>query len=109
MNFFLILPFVAAAFSVGLAVIVVWQDWRSFVNRIFAAGMVLLALEAVVTGIGLGSPLPEGIIYWQRIRLILTGLLPGVWLLFALTYARANYKKVLSRWLWVVLAAFVVP
>jgi putative PEP-CTERM system histidine kinase len=109
MNFFLILPFVAAVFSVGLAVIVVWQDWRSFVNRIFAAGMVLLALEAVVTGIGLRSPLPEGIIYWQRIRLILTGLLPGVWLLFALTYARANYKKVLSRWRWVILAALVVP
>jgi hypothetical protein len=39
----------------------------------------------------------------------MTSFLPGVWLLFALTYARANYKEVLSRWRWVVLAVFVVP
>jgi putative PEP-CTERM system histidine kinase len=109
MNFTLILPFIAAVFSVGLAVVVLWQDRRSFVNRVFAAGMLLLALEAGVIGIGLKSPLPEEIIFWQRIRLILTSLLPGVWLLFALIYARANYKKVLSRWRWVVLAAFAFP
>jgi putative PEP-CTERM system histidine kinase len=71
--------------------------------------MILFALEAGAIGIGLGNAYPAGILYWQRIRLIVTGLLPGVWLLFALTYARANYKEVLSRWKWVVLTAFVVP
>jgi putative PEP-CTERM system histidine kinase len=109
MTFISILPFIAAVFSVGLAVLVISQERRSFVHRIFAAGMVLFALEAGVIGIGLRSPLPAGILYWQRIRLIITSLLPGVWLLFALTYARANYKGVLSRWRWVVVAVFVVP
>jgi putative PEP-CTERM system histidine kinase len=109
MTFSLILPFIAAAFSVGLAVLVIFQDRRSFVHRIFAAGMVLLALEAAAIGIGLRTSLFAEMIYWQHIRLIMTSFLPGVWLLFALTYARANYKEVLSRWRWVVLAVFVVP
>ena len=109
MNFFSILPFIAAAFSVGLAVLVIFQDRRSFVHRIFAAGMVLLALEAAAIGIGLRTSLFAEIIYWQHIILIMTSLLPGVWLLFALTYARANYKEVLSGWRWIILAAFVVP
>src|SRR5512143_1782243 len=103
MNILSFLPFLAALFSVGLAVFVISQDRRSFVNRVFAAGMVLFALEAGVIGIGLRNTFPAGIIYWQRIRLIMTGLLPGVWLFFALTYARANYKEILSRWRWVVL------
>jgi len=109
MNFFSNLPFIAAIFSVGLAVFVIWQDRRSFVHRIFAAGMVLLALEAAAIGIGLRDSAFAGMIYWQHIGLVITSLLPGVWLLFALTYARANYKEVLSRWRWVVLAVFVVP
>ena len=109
MNFFLILPFIAAAFSIGLAVLVIFQDRRSFVHRIFAAGMVLFALEAAAVGVGLRSSFLAEIIYWQHIRLVMTSLFPGVWFLFALTYARANYKEVLSRWRWIIVAVFVVP
>jgi putative PEP-CTERM system histidine kinase len=109
MNFFWILPFIAAAFSVGLAVLVIFQDRRSFVHRIFAAGMVLLALEAAAIGVGLRGFLFAEMITWQHIGLVVTSLLPGVWLLFALTYARANYKEVLSGWRWIILAVFVVP
>jgi hypothetical protein len=109
MNFLIILPFIAAAFSVGLAVFVVWQDRRSFVHWTFAIGMVTLALEAVFIGISLQMVPPSMIFYWQCIGLIMAAFLPGVWLLFALTYARANYKEILSRWRWVVLAVFVVP
>jgi putative PEP-CTERM system histidine kinase len=109
MNFLVILPFIAAVFSIALAVFVIFQDWRSFIHRVFAAGMILFALEAGVIGIGLRSALPAGILHWQRIRLIMTGLLPGVWLLFTLTYARGSYKEILSRWRWVVLAVFAVP
>ena len=109
MNFFSILPFIAAASSIGLAVLVIFQDRRSFVHRIFAAGMVLFALEAAAIGVGLRDPLFAEMMYWQHIQLVMTSLLPGVWLLFALTYARANYKKVLSRWRWIILATFVIP
>jgi putative PEP-CTERM system histidine kinase len=109
MNFFAILPFIAAAFTIGLAVLVIFQDRRSFIHCIFAAGMVLLALEAAAVGIGLRTSLSAEIIYWQRIRLIMTSLLPSVWFLFALTYAWGNYKELLSRWRWIILAVFVVP
>jgi putative PEP-CTERM system histidine kinase len=109
MNLFLILPFIAAAFSIGLAVLVISQDRRSFVHRIFAAGMVLLALEAAAVGVGLRNSHFGKMIYWQHIGLVMTSVLPGVWLLFALSYARANYKEVLLRWRWVSLAVFVVP
>ena len=109
MNFFSILPFIAAASSIGLAVLVIFQDRRSFVHRIFAAGMVLFALEAAAIGVGLRDPLFAEMMYWQHIQLVMTSLLPGVWLLFALTYARANYKEVLSRWRWIILATFVIP
>ncbi len=108
MNFFTILPLIAAGFSVGLAVLVIFQDRQSFVHRIFSGGMVLLGLEAAAIGIGSSCP-PAEISYWQNIRLIVTSFLPGVWLLFALTYARANYKEVLTRWRWIVIAVFVTP
>jgi putative PEP-CTERM system histidine kinase len=109
MNFFRILPFIGAGFSVGLAVLAILQDRRSFVHRIFAGGMVLLALDAVTIGIGLRTFLSSEITNWQNIRLMITSFLPGVWLLFALTYARVNYRRMLLRWRWIILAAFVVP
>jgi hypothetical protein len=109
MTFILIFPFIGVAFSVGLAVFVVWQDRRSFVHWTFAIGMVTLALEALFIGISLQMVLPSMMLYWQRIRLIMAAFLPGGWLLFALTYARGNYKEILSRWRWLVLAVFVIP
>lgn len=109
MNLLSILPFVAAAFSLSLAVFVILQDRRSFVHWGFAIGMLTLALEAVFIGLSLQTGFPSEVLYWQRVRLIITAFLPGVWLLFALTYARANYKEILSRWRWILLAAFVVP
>lgn len=104
-----ILPFIAAFFSIGLAVFVVWQDRRSFVHWTFAIGMVALALEAVFIGVSLRMVLPSMMLYWQRMALIVVAFLQGVWLLFALIYARANYKEILSRWRWLLLAVFVVP
>jgi putative PEP-CTERM system histidine kinase len=71
--------------------------------------MVVLALEAVVIGIALEALLPDDVIFWQRIQLFPAGLIPGVWLLFALAYARVNSKEIISKWRWVVLAAFIIP
>jgi putative PEP-CTERM system histidine kinase len=46
---------------------------------------------------------------WQNWRLIAMSFLPGVWLIFSLTYARGNYSEFLKRWRWFLAAAFVLP
>jgi putative PEP-CTERM system histidine kinase len=35
--------------------------------------------------------------------------LPGVWLIFSLTYSRANYRDFLTRSRWLVIGAFLIP
>jgi putative PEP-CTERM system histidine kinase len=46
---------------------------------------------------------------WQNWRLIAMSFLPGVWLIFSLTYARGNYSEFLKRWRWFLAAAFGLP
>jgi putative PEP-CTERM system histidine kinase len=48
-------------------------------------------------------------VYWQQCKLWTNALLPGVWLFFSLSYSRGNYREFLSRWKYVLLAAFIVP
>src|SRR4030067_1984649 len=109
MSLYSILSFIGALFCLGLVVLVLIRDRRSFVPWAFAPGMIVLALEAVIIGFGLEAFLPDDVIYWQRARLSFTAFIPGIWLLFALTYARVNYKEIISRWRWVVLATFIIP
>jgi len=85
------------------------RDRKGLVQWIFAVGMIVLGLEAMLVGIGFKASLPAEAIYWQRIRLITIAFLPGAWLLFSLTYAGVNYKEIISKWRWVVLAAFIIP
>lgn len=109
MNLSSILSYIGALFSIGLAVLVFFRDRKAFVHRIFAVGMVLLAIEAVISGIGLKAFSPEEVIYWNRIRLIDKAVIPGVWLLFALAYSRINYKEIISKWRWIVSVTFIIP
>jgi putative PEP-CTERM system histidine kinase len=109
MNISSILSYIGALFSIGLAVLIFVRDRKAFVHRVFAVGMVLLAIEAVIGGISLKALFPGDVLYWHRIRLIDMALIPGIWLLFALSYSRINYKEIISKWRWVVLATFTIP
>lgn len=109
MTFYPILSFIGAVFSIILAGLVFWRDRHSFVHRIFAIGMVVLALEAGLTGISLLAFLPDEVIRWQHIRLTVTAFIPGLWFLFSLTYGRVNYKAFLKKYRWVILTTFIVP
>ena len=109
MSLYSLLSFVAALFSISLAFLVILRDRKSFAHQTFSAGMILLALEAVFAGISLQAVLPIETVYWQRIRLVTKAFIPGVWLLFALTYARVNYKEIVTRWRWVVSVALIIP
>ena len=103
------LSFISAAFSMVLAGLVFWRDRHSFVHRIFAIGMMSLALEAVLTGISLQAILPDEVIRWEYFRSTVTAFIPGLWLLFALTYARVNHKAFIKKYRWVILATFIIP
>lgn len=109
MEFSNIISYIAALFSVSLAVFVLYRDWHSFVHRIFAAGMIALAVESVFTGLCVKVIMPEDMAYWLRVRLFATAVLPGIWLLFSLSFSRANYKEFISRWKWVTVAFFLLP
>jgi putative PEP-CTERM system histidine kinase len=109
MTFNCVISFVGAAFCAGLAVFVLFRDRHSFVYRTFAIGMVVLAFEATLNGLGLLLASPNEIIRWQHFRTVATAFLPGIWLLFALSYGRANYKEIIRRWRRVLVATFIIP
>jgi len=109
MDFPNIISFIAAFFSISLAGFVLYRDKHSFVHRIFAAGLIALGVEAVFTGLCVNAIMPEDIIYWLRLRNFATAVLPGIFLLFSLSFSRSNYREFLSRWKWVTSAVFLLP
>lgn len=109
MNLSSILGYIAALFSMVTAGVVLYRDPRSFVHRMFAVGMGVLALEAALTGLGYQSTSISEVIFWQRLRFLPMSMLPGIWLLFSLSFGRANYLEFLKRWKWIIAASFLLP
>jgi putative PEP-CTERM system histidine kinase len=104
-----LLSFTAALIGLSLAVFVLYRDWRSFVHRAFAIGITVLAAESVLTGISANAILPEDVAYWLRLRFLAMAILPGIWLMFSLSFSRENYREFLSKWKWVVAIFFILP
>jgi hypothetical protein len=104
-----ILSFAAVLLCIGLAIFGYYRDTRSFTHQVFAVGMVALALEAALTGLSIQAISYAEVVRWQRLRVVVTALLPGTWLLFSLSFARVNYGAFLATWRWVVLASFAFP
>lgn len=104
-----ILSFCAAGFAIVLAGLVLVRDRRSFANRIFAVGMLALAAHEVASAFGSRALLPSDAIEWQRLRVSIGALVPGTWLLFSLSFGRANYEHYLKKWRWAVVSIFALP
>ena len=104
-----VLLFVGVVLCAGLAAVMLLRDSQSFVSRIFAAGMAVLAIEAVFNGVSVYADTYHEVIYWQRLRFLAASFLPGVWLVFSLSFARRNYREFLTTWRWGIGAAFGVP
>ena len=103
------LAFASAIFCGILALIVAWNERRSLAHWAFVLGMVALAVEDVCFALTADAASPQEMVAWQNWRLIAMSFLPGVWLIFSLTYARGNYSEFLKRWRWFLAAAFVLP
>ena len=85
------------------------RSWRSISVWLFAAGMVLLAVESVFLGFATNAWERQQAIFWYFASLTVMSFLPGVWLLFSLSFARGNYREFFRMWRWAVGAAFVLP
>jgi hypothetical protein len=109
MNLNILIAWIAAALTLMIAVIALWRDSRSFVHRIFAAGMLLFAFDAGLTVFLYQSSSAEQFLFRQWIVLFVASLLPAVWLLFSISFARANYFEQIARWKWILLLTLVLP
>lgn len=98
-----------AALCSGLAVAMLLRNARSFVGRVFALGMAVFAAEAVCNAISVQAETYQDVVYWQHWRFFAMAWLPGIWLVFSLSFARGNYHDFLSRWQWGIVAAFLPP
>jgi hypothetical protein len=104
-----VLSYTAAYFSLIVAIGVFLRDRQALVHRVFALGMLLFALEEVLRAFSYGAILPGDLIYWQKRLVAVSALTPVIWLIFSLTYARADASKFLSHWKWVLSAVAAVP
>lgn len=73
---------------------------RSLGHWMLTAGISLLSVEAVCDGLASLAPSVAGMLHLERLRLLDLSLVPGVWLLFSLSYSRGNARLSLRRWLW---------
>jgi signal transduction histidine kinase len=93
----------------AVAVSVLWKDRRSLVHRVFALGLLLLALEEVLSAWAIQAVFPGDALLRQRVRWTVASLLPGVWLLFAVSFARANEADFRRKWRIPLILSFAVP
>ena len=91
------------------AIAIVLRHYRSLIHVVFAIGMALFGIEALLIGVAAQVPSTDDMLQWQWYRLLVSSLLPGVWLTFSISFARANYREFLSRWKWVLVGLFIVP
>ncbi len=84
---------------------------RTVVSRwIFAAGMMVLSAESVFSALAISAASSAQAERWQVLRLVAMALLPGTWLAFSLSYARAGgVNGPLRRALLPVVLAVLLP
>ena len=92
-----------------LAIGMLLRKRRSVADWAFAAGMVVLASEGICSGFSTRATSMEEIVRWQQWQLLVLSFLPGVWLLFSLTYARGNPRTFLVKWRLPLAGAFLLP
>jgi len=104
-----IISFMAALFSLFLAVFIFFRDRHSFINLVFAIGMIPLVLEANFSGLSFQAGSAQEIIRYQRLGLAVAAFLPGCWLLFSVSFGQTNYWEILRKWRWGLLVFFIFP
>jgi putative PEP-CTERM system histidine kinase len=95
---FSFLPFAAAIFSLFLALASVLPKKRSLARWCFCAGMFVLGIDSLLTGLSLRATQLSEVLRGQTLGLIVKSFVPAGWLAFSLTYSRGDYRESLARW-----------
>jgi putative PEP-CTERM system histidine kinase len=103
MDWFPAILIAAALAGVGLAVAGLLVRPRHPAQGWLAAGLALLVIETLCQHASYRAPSREAMLAWQRGALLVSALLPAVWLGFSLTFARGEPGRYLYRWRWVLL------
>ena len=109
MNFNTLLAFFSAALTLGVVMVAIYRGQRSFVQWVFALGMFLFALEAGLTGFVFKTHSLDDFLFWQHIRFTASSVVPAVWLLFSVSFARSNFPEQISKWKWVLILSLAAP
>src|SRR3989304_8276640 len=92
------LPIFAALVSFGVGLFVFLRNPRHPANIGFGLGMFSFVLIETGGAIFLLSDSEPWILFGRRAALTGEAILPSAWFLFSITFARVNYKEILSRW-----------
>ena len=109
MSLTVIVAYAGAVCAGMVALLALLRNWRTLSFWFFAAGMALLAAESILQGLATDTVLPSEGAHWQHWRLLVMAFLPGVWLLFSLSYARGSYREFFRQWRYMLIAALVLP
>ena len=109
MTFNIIISYSAALLCAGLAVFVFFKDRRSIIHLAFTGGMLSFAAETWLNGLSLGAPSAAEIRDWQHLRLLASAFVPVGWLLFSLSFGRADYREMIRKWQWYIFILLVLP
>lgn len=104
-----VISYAAAYFSLVVILGVLLRDRHSFVHRVFAAGMLLFAVEELLRGLSYGAVLPADALYWQKRVSLISAFVPAVWLAFSVCYGRVNGAAAVSKWKWALIGAGLAP
>jgi len=91
------LPF-AAGFCGALVAATGLLRRRSPAAWCFAAGMLVLSGESVLTGMSLRAIAVQDVAYWLAWAFVAQSFAPIPWLCFSLVYSRRNFREFLRRW-----------
>jgi putative PEP-CTERM system histidine kinase len=104
-----ILAFASAIAAGAVAVAVACRPRRSVAHWAFVFGMLALAARNSFYGLTLNSTEAGDVVIWENWTLTALSFVPGIWLLFSLTYARGNYREFLRKWNVALACAFAAP
>jgi putative PEP-CTERM system histidine kinase len=93
-----IIAIASSVFAAVIGLMGAWNKQRTIILWSFVAGMLVLSIEAFLSGLGSAAISLDRKIYWQSWSVVAMSLLPGLWLFFTLNYARGNFQESLKKW-----------
>ena len=92
------LSYIGGTGAIVLACFAFLRGPKCLVHRSFAGGMIALGLAGLFGGLSLDADSGVLAARWQNLRFIAQSCMPVCWLLFSLTYARADSSQFIKRW-----------